>query len=521
MPHEGDSIVDISIAGMKERQENLLRLKSRAKAAVAAKRTASPGGGRSPRPVRQYKDGPGTLLGERLKAWGISGCMACNQTAKKMDEWGPDKCREEMDTLVAEITPRAKRWMREGSFRSAVAKTLVLFGVEDMATEHVLRHVLEDAISNSKRKIEARSTSVVQIIAQGVAHWREAQTGFVCTLERFGISATVQQCGPISDVEGVVNELNPKVCIVRALPYTAEDFASLAKKHPNVQFVVYCHGVPSHLLNWAGLVSKFASYIDLSRSCGNVWLASPDERVQWKHWTPRALWLPNSIGDMPRATDRPIVGPVNLTMVGRHDMIKNFPNQMFAAALAGKQRKVRLHLMIHGATQRGPAGSVELERLASSLDLDYMVHPHMEHDRHRVRIAGLADICLQASFCESFNYVALEHLVAGIPVVGSPAIRFLPSDMQTDPNDIDGMAERILHWADMLDRRNEETRDRCRAIGDSVSIASNSALTSTLKWMLNDSEALQKLPELPRGVWDDPAPEDTEAHRRFTKEWFK
>jgi len=98
---------------------------------------------------------------------------------------------------------------------------------------------------------------------------------------------------------------------------------------------------------------------------------------------------------------------------------KNVLNSLLAVARLGPA--VELH--VNGASRPG-GYRAWLERLG----LVYVDHGWMD-DATYADVIGSLDVALQASFAESFNYVAAEHLVRGVPVVGSrmvPAIGMLP-----------------------------------------------------------------------------------------------
>lgn len=78
--------------------------------------------------------GPGTELKKLLKSFGItasSGCQ-CNKRAATMDEWGPDECERQIDTISG--------WLKE----EARARKLPY-------VEMLGRHLIRSAIRNARR----------------------------------------------------------------------------------------------------------------------------------------------------------------------------------------------------------------------------------------------------------------------------------------------------------------------------------------------------------------------------------
>lgn len=63
------------------------------------------------RPSNKITYGPGTEL---KKLWSkVPSCQQCNDLAERMNRWGPQGCRERIDKIIADILPRAKRWLEQ------------------------------------------------------------------------------------------------------------------------------------------------------------------------------------------------------------------------------------------------------------------------------------------------------------------------------------------------------------------------------------------------------------------------
>ena len=74
--------------------------------------------------------GPGTELAALLKTIGIDakekGC-SCRSHARRMDNWGPEKCRQEIETILGWLQTEAKK--RKLPFIKAAAKQVVLLAI--------------------------------------------------------------------------------------------------------------------------------------------------------------------------------------------------------------------------------------------------------------------------------------------------------------------------------------------------------------------------------------------------------
>jgi hypothetical protein len=64
-------------------------------------------------PYKHIGFGPGAELLKIYKQAGIPACEDCFKLAKQMNQWGPDVCLEKMDEIIADVMPRAKKWLAE------------------------------------------------------------------------------------------------------------------------------------------------------------------------------------------------------------------------------------------------------------------------------------------------------------------------------------------------------------------------------------------------------------------------
>lgn len=474
--------VDVS-----EALNRIKALRERAGSTINSTRRIVTGRRRSKQRTRQPQNGCGSILKERLTEWKIPGCIGCIGTAKKMNRLGPSGCAEKRDELIEEILPRARKWVeRDGAFGGKVLERIKslpggsLFAkAEDAALRLAIGKLLIDyAISEAVSRQKKTAVDVMMVIAHGVGQWHERQTGFDALCAANGIrSTTVYMEQEIRQLEEAVRDWMPKICVIRAILFDGDDLYGIAERFPATQFVLVCQSLPSHLLTWDGTLDKFTACLLLSQTMPNVWLATPDEREPWRGLTPRSLWWPNCSADVPMVDTGPIVGPIDLSLVGRKDLVKSFPNQIMAAAIANKTRRCRLHVMVRDNPR-------DLCELAVACGLEVFTHAWKDHDAHRQRIGALIDIGLQAGFCESWNYVALEHLLAGKPVVGSSTIRFLTPDMVADPNDVHGMAAMILRLAERIDSDPQAERRRFRDVGERAMNVVNLEVVAMLRRML-------------------------------------
>lgn len=98
-------------------------------------------------------EGPGTELKKLLEAEGIPSCSACLETARKMNELGPEKCIESLDELAEEILPRAREWVFQNYKWS---KALPSFAKDPIIREQI-RENIKKAVTNFRESQQRRS----------------------------------------------------------------------------------------------------------------------------------------------------------------------------------------------------------------------------------------------------------------------------------------------------------------------------------------------------------------------------
>jgi glycosyltransferase involved in cell wall biosynthesis len=119
-------------------------------------------------------------------------------------------------------------------------------------------------------------------------------------------------------------------------------------------------------------------------------------------------------------------------------------------ALAQRWRpRLRLAVSLSGTPQ---------PKLLESTGAKFETWPYAEADEWDRRLRDDVSVVCQASLSESFNYVAADAIGWGRPVVGSPAIRYLPPAWTVDPNNPRQVAAMILEHLDDYEARAQQAR---------------------------------------------------------------
>lgn len=133
--------------------------------------------------------------------------------------------------------------------------------------------------------------------------------------------------------------------------------------------------------------------------------------------------------------------------------LKNIVAQIAAVALAAQEIPLELHLL------EGPGHNVlyrTVQALTAELPFPVVYHASMTNEACR-ELAGEMDLGLQVSLSETFSYVACEHMMGGVPVIGSASVPY--AALIADYSDVIDIAEKIV----TVLRDDEQYRAVCLA----------------------------------------------------------
>jgi hypothetical protein len=280
-----------------------------------------------------------------------------------------------------------------------------------------------------------RGADVVMVFPAGSdLDWMETRGDLVGQiLEDNGKTAYIVQADQRdgSALLDVVKTIRPRLLINRAFFVDQEHIETAARQYPGTRFVTVNHSSYAYTQASDRWVREQAQAIQLAAELPNVFLAHVDERaVLGRLGLKRCIYLPNVVTP-PDDQQGPAVDPQQgmVSITGRWHMVKNQLQQMMAVKLAGQ----RALLVIKG---RGDL----VQTAADGIGLDYELQAWQNWRDWHQTINSRVAVGMQASFSESFNYVALEHMQQGRPVVGSPAVRYLPDSWQANPDSPADMA---------------------------------------------------------------------------------
>lgn len=239
-------------------------------------------------------------------------------------------------------------------------------------------------------------------------------------------------------VEKLLDYYQPRLAINQSCGIGSDIIAAVAAARRETKFLSLNHS--SHAYVFAGSLGRRQfQYIHTALTSPNVFYGVVDERnhLEKLYDSPRLLHVPNCVKLAPHIAAPTLPAAPVVSLVCRCDLLKNLPTQMMAYRLVEKRRELGGLLLVTNDNAK-----------AARLAAGYGIRPTTLDWRHSWRdylkdIIVPAHVGLQASFTESFNYVGIEHMLCGRPVVGSPAIRYLPAWWQANPDDPGELAARL------------------------------------------------------------------------------
>jgi len=113
-----------------------------------------------PIPIKKKsKYGPGTELIKIYKEAGVPPCNQCYELADKMNEWGVEGCKNNIDAIIEDILPRAKRWVE--NHKPWVHKLLPNL-VKESAIKIKIKSDIQKAIANAEKSTKKSTTKPIK-----------------------------------------------------------------------------------------------------------------------------------------------------------------------------------------------------------------------------------------------------------------------------------------------------------------------------------------------------------------------
>jgi hypothetical protein len=253
-----------------------------------------------------------------------------------------------------------------------------------------------------------------------------------------------------NSIDREVSQYKPTHVIIEAIWVVPEKMRVLTQLHPRVTWVILIHSKAPFLANEGIAMRWIWDYIYVSREVDNLRIACNNLEFfkdfrDVTHTIGITRFLPNMYSyDVKKKSGGQFSGVVNVGCFGSLRPMKNHLEQAIAAMLFANSVGKQLHFHINASRmeQRGENVLKNLKGLFSGTRHKLVEHNWMPHEQFLEIINGM-DMGMQVSLSESFNIVTADFVLAGVPIVVSEDISWMPRFTKCCPTDTDKIVSRL------------------------------------------------------------------------------
>jgi glycosyltransferase involved in cell wall biosynthesis len=286
----------------------------------------------------------------------------------------------------------------------------------------------------------------VSHIGLGVAAMNNAEY-----LNSRDVEATVFPVRHNIDIVGAIkdyakeNKHNLTHVVISAPWLSTRDTRAIVEHFPAIQFVVVSHSNVGFLQADPQGIHLIQDYLELSRKLDNFSVGGNCDRfTRWlsEAYGEHAALLPNLY-----PTHEEIIKDIyngrglrDVVKIGSFGAVRPLKNQLTACAAAiiiSRRVKLPTEFHVNAGREEGGGGIVmnAIRQMAADVS-NFQIVQDGWRGWHEFRdtVADM-DLLIHPSYTESFNMVTGDGITQGVPVVGSPAISWLPDEWQADSDD--------------------------------------------------------------------------------------
>lgn len=260
-----------------------------------------------------------------------------------------------------------------------------------------------------------------------------------------------------TQLEGILKKFNPDIVIFEAIWISYDNLKFLMElpKTKSRKWIIRCHSETPFLVTEGDILSPFISCGTLKNtylSCNsprmvldlNVILKSKTTAI-----TNDVLLLPNYYlvsSEIKNERKYNQTDVLNMSCFGAIRPLKNHAQQAVAAIMYANEvgKKLRFHINSSRIEGKGEPVLNALRGIFRDSKHELVEHLWMEHDQF-CELCKTMDVGLQVSFTETFNIVAADHILNGVPMVGSKEIPWISEKYQADPCDAMDIKNKISY----------------------------------------------------------------------------
>lgn len=324
--------------------------------------------------------------------------------------------------------------------------------------------------------------------------------GHLCGLmNRSGITFQVVNYKSDSELLKAASEIEARVLMLQVPTFEKETFEKLIQLGKETTLVI--HSTISFLQVEESGFHRVIDYLSLKHSNFSLCNPSRTEVAGFSAYAPAPVfYLPNTFNPSffmgtalglgenvsnqfdevihAQILDRAQQAPAKVSLFCEYRPFKNMMTQITAMALASKKLNLELHLL--KPTQKNEIVGFA-ERITTLSSYNTVWHESRDNQKLRELVAKMA-IGMQVSYSETFSYILFEHMIQGIPTIGSTTVPY--SSQIPHFNDPVQISESIVA---LLEDRNQY-----------IQYSHDALVTAKRIKQENDNDALVTLRELLR-----------------------
>lgn len=280
-----------------------------------------------------------------------------------------------------------------------------------------------------------------------------SSTFVVNKLNQIGYAATIVQVDDSNGIDRQIAIYNPDVVIIEALWVPPAKFAELLRIHRRRKFIIRIHSKAPFLamegvaMDWIyGYHMVNDLYGNLITSCNNEQFNSELNQVMGYN----SVYLPNIYSPLANEQDYCPHSLINRDEidVGCFGAIRPLKNQLLqaiAAILFANKIRRRLRFHINGTRPEQSGENVlrNIKGLFAESGHELVLHEWYTHEDFVEQVVPSMDIGLQVSFSESFNIITADFVHAGVPIVVSDDVDWMPDFTRVNPNSAEDIANKL------------------------------------------------------------------------------
>jgi len=265
-------------------------------------------------------------------------------------------------------------------------------------------------------------------------------------LKSIGVTAEAITVPDGNFLDSVIKQHHPRIVIIETVWIQPEKFKTLVAANPFVEeFVIRIHSDMAYFaiegmgLDWSFKSQKISPKIKIAANCRNLYEGINPALPN------KFIYLPNLYeGVLSRNKKEQKKNEINIGIFGAIRMLKNHAVQAIAAIKAaedmGKILKLYINDLINDA---GHNILSNIRQIFGENGKHKLIVQKWKSGQEYFNLIKLMDLGMQVSFTESFNIVAADFIVNGVPIVVGKTVSWVPEEYKTSYTDINLIAEKI------------------------------------------------------------------------------